>query len=334
MTETQIIPNGATVQLQMPNQDHLFEHVQENRQYCTKVVPPDFCEGKTVVICGAGPSLALHHDEIRSIKAHMVWACNSALPYMVKHDMRPTHGVTVDQSPEMYTQDWKETYNLKYLISSGVSPDLVRHLLAAKRDIRFFHSYLGIPNPEGWTRPLGWQPPIHQPNAGYEMWLYQTLWPATVQVGYGLNSVPRAICLAMWAKAKKIIVYGADCACAPDQTEMPAADTDDYVPWLKTLKLYADGRNPAECYGDKALMAEGRIDGRLWHTRPDMLISARHMYDLVRMYPQIELRGDTLPNAIKDKTPEWLDVNIPRLNGSGAVEGFGLKTRLDTQRSA
>ena len=101
----------------------------------------------------------------------------------------------------------------------------------------------------------------------YEMYLYQTIYPPTVQVGYGLNTVPRAICLALWMEYKRIVVLGADCACAPTGTPMPHdIDSPEYVPWLESLRLYADGRTPAK-YGPNAVMSQGILEGRFWHTR-------------------------------------------------------------------
>lgn len=328
-------PQAVTIQLQMPNQSGLFEHIKENRQYAKKMATTEWGKGKTVVICGAGPSLTKYHDEIRATKAHMVWAANSALPYMMDHGLPVTHGVSVDQSEEMYTVDWKRTFPVKYILGSCVDPNLTRHLLKDHRDIRWFHSYLGIPNPEGWVPPPGWQPPAMQPNAGYEMWLYQHTWPPSVQVGYGLNTVPRAICLALWCQFKKIIVYGADCACLPDATPMVPMGTPEYPAWLDSLMLYADGRTP-RIYGDNAVITEGMIDGRRWHTRPDMLISAVMMHEMRETFPAIELRGDTLPNAFKGKPREFFETQLPRLTGNGGVEGFGLLTPqdIDSQRSA
>lgn len=316
------VPGSATIKLEMPNQDGLFEHIKANRKHCQRVVTANMGAGKTVVICGAGPSLNLHHDDIRRTKAHQFWAANSALPYMIDHELPVTHGITVDQSPEMYLVDWKRTFPVKYLVGSCADPKLAEHLLAAKREIRWFHSYLGVKNPEGWTPPKGWTSP--QPNAGYEMWLYQTLWPSSVQVGYGLNTVPRAICLALWMGFKKILVYGADSACAPDADPMPQMGTPEYLPWLKTLRLYADGRNPS-IYGENAIMVEGDVDGTRWHTRPDMMISAVHLVDLVKQFPgRIELKGHTLPNAMMHKDKDFFDA-LPHLTGNGEVAGFGLK---------
>jgi hypothetical protein len=327
----------ATIKLEMPNQSGLLEHLKANARWATpkNVIQKNAGDGKRVVICGAGPSIADNHAAIRTTPAHQVWGANSGLTYLVDHGLPVTHGITVDASPEMYTDvnEWQRTFpGIIYLVSSGVDPLLIPHLRKANRPYRIFHSYLGVQNPEGWIKPASWTPPAPGMD-GLEMYLYQTIYPPTVQVGYGLNTVPRAICLALWMGFKTITVFGADCACAPGAGSMPALNGADYTAWLETLKLYPDGRSdpvqgtPAK-YGPNAVMSQGQIGGRWWHTRPDMLISAQHLVHLALMYPgRVVLMGDTLPNALLAMPSEERDTymkTMPNLNGKGAVEGFGL----------
>lgn len=334
----------VTVSLEMPNQDHLFEHIKTNARYGREVIGPHSADGKRLVICGAGPSIAQQHDAIRTTPAHQVWGCNSALPYLRDHGLPVTHGITVDMSEEMFTDvnEWQRTFPVTYLVSSGVHPKLIPHLKKDNRRVKMFHSFLGIKDPEGWTPPPDWIAPRdfekNHPDQfrTYEMYLYTHRYPPTVQVGYGLNTVPRAICLALWMGFKQITVFGADCAVAPDRDPMPPTDDPGYVPWLKSLKLYPDGRadptqsTPAK-YGDNAVMCEGLILGRRWHTRPDMLVSAKHLVDLVGLYPdRLTLMGDTLPNAILGLPPAERGAylkTIPTLTGKGSVAGFRLTTR-------
>src|SRR5205814_5445333 len=116
-------------------------------------------------------------------------------------------------------------------------------------------------------------------NCGYEMYLYQSLYPGTVQVGYGLNAVPRAICLALWMGFEHIRVYGADCAAQPDAPMMPSQADPDYPAWLDRVIMYADGRT-ARRFGPNAIMVEHELGLHRWHTRADMVISAKHLVDL------------------------------------------------------
>src|SRR5882757_804708 len=115
-------PVQATIQLEMPNQDYLLDHLKQNAKYAKQVVLQNQALGKRLVICGAGPSLADSHEQIRKTPAHQVWAANSALPYLVDNKLPVTHGITVDMSEEMFTDpyEWQRTFPVRYLVSSGV----------------------------------------------------------------------------------------------------------------------------------------------------------------------------------------------------------------------
>jgi hypothetical protein len=154
----------------------------------------------------------------------------------------------------------------------------------------------------------------------YEQHLYRTLYPTSVQVGYGLNSVPRAVCLAVFLGFASIKVYGADCACAPADP-MPPVNSAAYAPWLAGLRIYPDRPFPAH-YGQTLMAQSARpIGGRYWVTRPDMVMSALHLVELARMFPQITLMGDTLPVALQ-RDPDAL-ANMPTIAAPGVLEGFG-----------
>jgi hypothetical protein len=273
-------------ELRVPNAEHLLDFIRSNSS--TNVATYESHKGQSVTIYGAGPSLS---DVTEVPETDQYWACNSALPYLKRKGLPATHGFTIDQGVEM-VREWEETFDVEYLLASSVNPKLTDHLKG--RSVTFFHNWVGQ---EG------------------EAELYRTLYPTSVCVSYGLNSVPRAVCLALAMGFSTIRVYGADCAARPDNPPIPAEGYDE---WLKKLVLYADGRTAFECYGDTPF-AEASLDGRLWHTRPDMVISARHLLDLERLYPGIVLIGDTLPNALRGITE-----NLPQLTSTGYVEGFGI----------
>ena len=303
--------------LTLPDKDVLYAQIRANAPYAKRMAQQHAQKGKTLAICGAGPSLA---DTAATMEhTDHVWACNSAVNFMHDHGYRMTHGFAIDQGEAMLApHEWGTTYPMPYYVASSVHPRLVQHLLAHKRKLTFFHSFLGLPDPDDWT------PDPRRPDVTYEMTLYTTIYPTSVQVGFGLNSVPRAICLALFLGYSRILVYGADCACTPDAPPMPFLNTPEYAAWIAALPMYADGRCAVQ-YGDDAVMAEAVIDGTRWHTRPDMVMSAVHMVDMCKQYPQIELIGRTLPNALRHQSAEFM-ADMPRLGGVGDVLGFGRAT--------
>jgi hypothetical protein len=298
------------------------------------VLTPKSHSGKTLIICGAGPSLRQHHQWLLDTPAHEVWACNGAANYLHDHQLPMTHAVTVDGSEEMFSDpyEWQTTYDITYMVASCVHPGLIPHLKAQGRRFKMFHSYLGMKNPEDWAPPANYAAVTARERAAgdqwstddYELFVYRTMYPSTARAGYGLNSVPRALCLGLWMDFKKIYVVGADCACAPDAPVMPAKQDARYTAWLDQLLLYADGRT-ARKYGDFAVVIQGILHGRLWHTRPDMLISAQHlMVQEKQFFPRVELIGDTLPNALKTM-PEGFLEHLPT-GEQGSIKGLGLQT--------
>jgi hypothetical protein len=298
----------------------MLGYIKENAQYADEMVTVDMCRGKSVVICGPGPSLATFAatPPFRAAqRANQVWGCNSALAFLHDHGARVTHGVAVDPSVAMLSDlEFGRVFDVRYFLASSVSPDLTRLLLSKGCSIRFFHNFIGCKDPDGWVGAEG---------QTYESYLYNNagLYPPSVRTGHGLSVVPRAVCLALVMGFDTIQVYGADCACAPDGSPMPDVDSPEYSAWLDTVTFYADGRSAA-CYGRASgVFAEAVIDGRRWHTRADMAISAQNLLEIQKSFPgRIELMGDTLPNAIRDKDATFF-ANLPKLTQDSRVIGFG-----------
>lgn len=347
-------------QLTMPEADNLFEHIKYNAQYVKKTVGPRGGEkrGKKLVICGAGPSL---RDYLRAPhwRADEVWACNSAVPYLMERDQYVTHAVAIDCSDGMLS-DWEKTYDLEYIVATSIHPKLTDHLRKEKRRLRWFHNYLGIPDPPDWKPPQDWIDrytagglPRDQYKWAYEVYLYDTLFPPTCQPQYGLNVVARALCMAVWLGFDKIRIWGADCAGVIEgESRMPAFDKDnpspefvdwfqkyrmpdanspDYEAWMKTLVMYADGRTALEVYSKTgAIVQSPLLNGRHWHTRADMMITAEHIAHIMRVDPipgRIELMGDTLPGALLSQTQEFWETKghkPPALDGKGGIDGFSM----------
>jgi len=309
----------ATCQLAIPDMAHLLGYVTSNAAHARRMVRAGSHSGRSVTICGAGPSLARH---VRRLPATThVWACNSALLYLIRRGARVTHGFAIDSSEGMLT-DWAATFDVNYLVASSIAPRLRDHLLAAGRRLTWFHSYLGVPDPEGWAPP--------DADTSYELDLYRRLYPASVRVGYGLNAVPRAICLALIMGFADIRVYGADCAAAPDAPPMPtywslggAGASPEYRAWMRALVMYADGRTAADAFGESAYLAEATIDGVRWATRADMTVSARHLVDLQRAHSgRVTLVGDTLPAALARQSDAFMRESFPDMGGLGRVVNF------------
>jgi hypothetical protein len=187
---------------------------------------------------------------------------------------------------------------------------------------------------------------------GYEDWLYQSLYPTTIRTGSGLNSVNRAIDLAIFMGFARITVLGADCALRFKTVPPPDMinGSPEHLRWLREeVTMHANGGHGMAA-NSTPLVLWGRIDGRDWLTKPDMVISAtwlektrqkfwpysRPFVDLaeadalaeriegekVGIRGRVELIGDTLPVALKDKPDEYLHTLPAMTNAKGEPLGW------------
>lgn len=279
------------------------------------VVREGEAKGQHIVICGAGPSLVENAEQYCRSGFDQLWGCNSALPWLVEHGYRPTHGVTVDQTPQM-VNEWDTLADVEYLVASTIHPFLADHLKAGKVRRRWFHNFVGIKRPQvEWTNEDG--KPCRAP---YEDWLYLTMFPGTVMAGSGLNTVTRAYDVAKFMGASKITILGADCAL---RITAPPPDavfgSPEHKRWLEECTvMHADGGHALA--GEQSPLTLGaEIDagtpdrtireghGRYWETKVDLMVSAIWLVMMKRKYPELlEIVGDTLPNALMGKSDDFL----------------------------
>ncbi len=250
------------------------------------VVKENAEEGKDVVICGSGPSLKKALKTIRRVVKNggHVWGCNDALMWLSKHNHPVTHGVAIDQSPDLYEDSWvPEPPDVKYLLATSVSPRLIGHLTKHDRnDITLFHSLVGVEQ---------------------EQALYGLLYEITALVASGLNVVNRSLGLALAMGYRTIYLAGADCALGPNDT--------------------------FHVHGDKAegIILRGKINGKMWATKADMLVSAVDLAVQKRILgSRIQFVGHTLPRVLATKDDAFLDRCV--LFGGGRVNEAGAEATL------
>lgn len=276
------------------------------------VVKDNIATGQHVVICGAGPSLVANTAEYCS-KADALWGCNSALTWLVANGYHPTHGFAIDQTPEMLTE-WYTAPDVEYLLASTVHVHLTEYLRQKGRRVRFFHNYVGIAKqPVEWADASG-----VMKRSEYEDWLYALLFPGTIRAGSGLNAVTRAIDVAICMGYETITVLGADCALNVKKPKPVGVEigSDEHIRWLKEdVQMHADGGH-ALASGATMLTMEGEIDGRLWTSKPDLLISAVFLAQMhKKLKGRLRLIGDTLPVALLGKSDKFL-ARLPGLVGT------------------
>lgn len=179
-------------------------HVRENaRQGLPVIGPPGLCEGRSLAICGAGPSLEQPED------FDEVWACNRAV-----HHVASTHAVCIDPSRAM-CEVWAESPDVVYFLASVVSPYLIEHLSAHGRRIALFHS-------------------LQTKRQEEEAAMYGQLFARTALTHTGMNVVCRAVDLALWLGYSRIALYGCDMAFGEGRAMYADGARYDGAWWLTT----------------------------------------------------------------------------------------------------
>ena len=291
-------------------------YIEANAKHAKRGLVPDMKRGRTVMICGAGPSLAEDFDQTHQrVQPDEVWGCNSALSWLYKSGRRMTHGVAV-AGEDGLVDDWKPFPRVTYYVASGVSPVIINLLRKKYHKVFFFHNLLGfLPRDQ-------------------EIELYAKLYPAAICVqSGGFNVTNRAVAVASAMGYRKIVVVGADCCfrLSDDAMPVPGAEVSDedadrmHWEWVERQQMYADGRSPVTAFGRTPVL-EGWLAGRRVVSRPDMLLSAQSLVEMTRMLGnRLELVGDTLPNwLLRMPEEEWRE-SMPKVGDGGTVVNLGRK---------
>ena len=143
--------------------------------------------GRSVVICGAGPSLAAAAPLLGTFDE--VWACNRALTYLAAAGLRVTHAVAIEPAARIM-EAWPVLPDVVYYLATCVHPTLTERVARAHRVVQF-HSMQT-------ARPID------------ETTLYALLYPKTVLTHTGMSVVNRALDLAAWLGYSRIRLAGCD----------------------------------------------------------------------------------------------------------------------------
>jgi len=279
MTERLKLQNNAL--------ENTLEFIEANAKWGFPTIPGDTKKGKKLIICGAGPSLNNAGPTMRWHKGD-VWACNSALTYLIDRGQRVTHAIGIDNSKRMYTRVWADPpKDVRYFLASSVDPELIAHLVRnGCRRIGIWHNFTSI-------------------KGEYDLYANPELFGPTIIAGEGLNVVNRCLDLAMFMGYSSIHIVGADCG----YTEGSGfhAGTDEMPDGRVFLKARPE-------FGD----AIG-TPGVQWHSTADMMMSAVDLAKKAQKHEgRITLQRGTLPYYLRKKDDAFMDriIKWDRAEGS------------------
>ena len=296
---------GQKIKFVNPNTDNYEENIYSCAMRGLPMPKQGMLGGRTVVVCGSGPSLK-DPEVLRAItqarleEDAVIFACKAAIKFLAANDLCPDYGVSMD--PGAHIADPRKIFKvggITHIIASTSDPELFDYLLGPDygppSTVWVFHSACGfnklITDAEYDALPDE-RKIYYVSNAGdgyhtSEQLMYEALFPDHAVMGGGFNVVNRAVSLADYMGAGKIFLAGVDSG------------------WRDGADFYVDGpaHRPGVDMSDK-----GIVDGTNWNTRPDMLASAVAMAKLAKKQPgRFVFLGDTLPAVLFNKEDEFLD---------------------------
>ncbi len=326
---------GNRIKFVNPNVDNYERNIKHAAELHKKGMPvikkdqllkPSDKEGPSVIVIGSGPTLVNHFDDIREWKNRgaIVFACKKAIK--VLHDEGISSEYAVSMDPGAHIACPERIYKapgVHHIIASSSDPKLFEYLEGEQ--VSIFHSATGLAN---------------------EVELYKTLFDNGDVMGGGYNVVNRAVSVAMYMGASRIILVGCDCGWRTSQSfyadgtmNRPGVDmcdgglvelTDANGNLLsedhKKIKKMMDERNlllqqisviekkgqpvPAEMTSRIEIIDKelAPYADKFWNTRPDMLASGVALAKLAKKYGEdrFVIIGDTLPAKLRYKSDDFL----------------------------
>jgi hypothetical protein len=240
-----------------------------------------------VVICGTAPTLvkAPALREIQRLKkmGYKICAVKQAIRILNEYEIKPDFSVAMDPGEKQIKKTPLDPEVL-YYVASSCHPRMFNYLLKGGAQVNIFHSACGA----------------QKDNLG-EMELYEQYYPQhaglkDVAMG-GYTVVNRAVALAEYLGAKKIVIAGAPFGWREGD--------DYYAPTVTEVASNATGPT----LDDRKL-----VDGKLWFTKADLLPSALSLARKAKLAPEkFEFLGDSLAASLTRRSDEFLNriINSP-----------------------
>lgn len=260
-----------------PVQGQLHLHLEFSAELVRRGIPmvePGVLQGRKVVVTGSGPSLRKFQtiDKLRKLvkTGTIVFGCKESIRVLLDKGIPVHFSVSVDPT-QGQASDAKTPLHpdIHYLVASSCHPALFRWLTGHK--VSIFHSACGA-----WDKDRG----------ETEADIYQKHFPSAHVMGGGFTVLNRAVMLAKFMGAGEIWLAGAD---------FGSRQRDQH---------YFRGAvgKAGNTMGSPELTDGGRIDGKAWWTRDDMLKSAADLALGIKesqgTAQQINVIGDSLAASL------------------------------------
>jgi hypothetical protein len=277
--------------------------------------------GGTLAITGSGATLfeptCFEHLQRHIRDGGQVMACKESIRMLRERGVPVDFSCSMDPGPEQTRKTFIDR-DITYFVASSCSPVLFQHLMYRKCKVVVFHSACGaeeirwvpaVPHPQtvdgyavvtpGVTRGEGPDgaiaTPVYPVVLRNEQTLYETHWGEIGQpiASGGLCVINRAISLGRQLGFDRFELFGVG------------------MGYRQGASYYAPGMVERAGNDGLELCDNGLIDGRPWMTRPDLLVSARDLYDDING-GSVVIHGDSLATSLAKRSRAFVNEAAPR----------------------
>ena len=314
--------NGARapkpqIKFENPEVANLYKHIKMNATLGIPMVEHHcHADARGAVICGMGHSLetpsVLRKVRAAAKKGWLIFGIKMAITYLKEKGIKVHYSVAMDPQAQQIAKT--PLYDdVIYCMASSCHPELFKHVMDGGCTVQMFHSACGAKErfmAPGFVLDLSdtqkciFASKIEmRTDDGYdftpvcvaerdEVGIYQEHFTDQVTVQGGFTVANRAIGLAELMGIKKIALAGCDFG------------------W-RDGKAYYAGHFQGKPLDELFLNDHGRIDGKPWHARADMIASAVEVAKLIQD-GRVEVWGDSLAASCakwpRDKMTEICEI--------------------------
>ncbi len=315
--DTAARPPKPQIKFENPEVANLYKHIKMTAALGLPMVERDcHADARGAVICGMGHSLetpsVLRQVRAAAKKGWLIFGIKAAMTYLRDKGIKTDYSVAMDPQARQIEKTPVYT-DVIYCMASSCHPEFFRHLLDHGCDVRVFHSACGAKEhfmAPGFVIDLNDKQKCifasqieMRTDDGFdfcpvcvaerdEVGIYQEYFTDQLTVQGGFTVANRAIGLCELMGIKKIALAGCDFG------------------WRDNKSFYAghfDGKPLDELF----LNDKGRIDGKQWHARADMIASAVEVAKLIQD-GRVEVWGDSLAASCakwpRDKMKEICEI--------------------------
>lgn len=271
-----------SIQFTNPNISHLGDHITLNSTRKLPLIKRGMHEGaRGAVVCGSGPSL-MKPATLRVIREKIKAGWHIFTCNEATKLLRAA-GLKVDYSVTMDpgTLVIERTFldhSVTYCLASSCHPKLFEHVIGGGCKAMVYHSACGWAN---------------------EVRMYKLLYGCGDTMIGGFTVVNRAFALSDYMGFPRIVLAGADFGWRPDSS------------------YYAKGA-VAPPLTDSYMSDDAKVDGKPWHTRPDLLASAITVARLIKNR-QVVVVGDSLAASLAKRDDAFINEVGGIRNRDGSV---------------